>query len=819
MSNKTDIISEAILAKLVPLGALPAELRSQIGTKAKLQEIPTGGHVFQKGDTDNEAVYLVAGEVQFYTGDKVTDTLKADSEAARHPLAPALPRETSAKVGAKTTVLRVNSTLLDTCLIWAQTAEEELEDAEAGTATQWIARISCSGLFARIPAPNVRRIFALMQPVKVKKGDVIIQQGEEGDYYYVIQQGRCVVTRRLPRHDRAVKLAELTVGENFGEEALILDSKRNATITMLTDGVLKRLTKENFVELIKNPVLRSISKDGAMKMDRDGVVWLDVRLSDEYRKTGIKGSLNLPLAVLRREADKLSRNKKYIVYCDTGRRSSAATFLLTERGLDAYHLTGGIMNLSPHGGKPGDLMAKAPSAAMKADLQASQLRVDLARAEQFVSEALHRKADADAAKHATEVQSTHLKGEIGEADKKLLNEIEERLAEKRRRFEAEAERTEETLKEAQRTRLELEAVVQVAEKIASRERTEVEETQAKLGQETENRLREGEIKLEEEYAHISEELEEHQRIREKTEANLLAESGRLETKARAADTGLKEIERQHARALEAKEEVDAGLRAFGETAERKRRELAERENQLRHEAEDRLRNQRKNLEAEFARTLELLEQFRLEQEEAENAKRAAEEKTRRIAAETRAAEERMRREATAKMETERKRLKKEALDISRQLETARKIKEQAESARLIAEEKARKQEDKKTSRRADKKLLAEIKRREEEVTKARLEMETARRAQKSVEVSQHILEETNTGRNRMENTLRRRFMGELDDWKAEEGKLEKIQEKETEKIRARLQRVHERIEADKLADKAATDDMLDEIRSQLGADG
>ena len=38
----------------------------------------------------------------------------------------------------------------------------------------------------------------------------------------------------------------------------------------------------------------------------------------------------------------LDPDATYIVYCDTGRRSRAATFLLHERGIQALSLAGGI---------------------------------------------------------------------------------------------------------------------------------------------------------------------------------------------------------------------------------------------------------------------------------------------------------------------------------------------------------------------------------------------------------------------------------------------------------------------------------------------
>ena len=53
-------------------------------------------------------------------------------------------------------------------------------------------------------------------------------------------------------------LAELKTGDSFGEEALISESTRNATITMITDGVLMKLAKDTFVELVKKPTLQSL---------------------------------------------------------------------------------------------------------------------------------------------------------------------------------------------------------------------------------------------------------------------------------------------------------------------------------------------------------------------------------------------------------------------------------------------------------------------------------------------------------------------------------------------------------------------------------
>ena len=51
------------------------------------------------------------------------------------------------------------------------------------------------------------------------------------------------------------------------------------------------------------------------------------------------------LYLLRMKTKELVRDLKYVVYCDTGRRSSSAAYLLNERGFDACYLEGGLRAL------------------------------------------------------------------------------------------------------------------------------------------------------------------------------------------------------------------------------------------------------------------------------------------------------------------------------------------------------------------------------------------------------------------------------------------------------------------------------------------
>jgi rhodanese-related sulfurtransferase len=196
--------------------------------------------------------------------------------------------------------------------------------------------------FHRIPPANLQALFMRMQHVACRAGETVIKQGADGDYFYVITKGTAVVTRETPMNRDGLKLAELGVGESFGEEALISDAKRNATITMLTDGALVRLGKDDFRELLNEPLLHWVDLPHAKELIERGARWLDVRLPSEFAAFHLDDALNVPLYFIRLKVKTLDTATPYVAVCDTGRRSSAAAFLLSERGFDAYCLQDGL---------------------------------------------------------------------------------------------------------------------------------------------------------------------------------------------------------------------------------------------------------------------------------------------------------------------------------------------------------------------------------------------------------------------------------------------------------------------------------------------
>jgi formylglycine-generating enzyme required for sulfatase activity/rhodanese-related sulfurtransferase len=121
---------------------------------------------------------------------------------------------------------------------------------------------------------------------------------------------------------------------------------------MVSDGILLRLGKEDFIQFVKRPLAMLVSFEDAAARVEEGAIWLDVRTPQNYEKEHIKGSVNIPLNTVRYEASSLAQDRQYIVYCDLGEQSATAAFLLIEHGHDVAVLEGGI------GSVPQDLRTK-----------------------------------------------------------------------------------------------------------------------------------------------------------------------------------------------------------------------------------------------------------------------------------------------------------------------------------------------------------------------------------------------------------------------------------------------------------------------------
>jgi CRP-like cAMP-binding protein len=335
----------ALLRTFSPLDGLKVENLHALARKTQIRDLQAGRLLFKEGDTDKRHYYLVSGSVELRTDERIIATVRAGAPEARTALAPGLPRRFSARAVTDLKYIVLDSDLLDVLLTWDQTGQYDVADLREGVpdvSGDWMTTLLQTKAFHRIPPANIQAIFMRMQRIHYLAGDVVIKQGTEGDFFYVMVAGKCVVTRETPLNKDGIRLAELGPGDSFGEEALIAEAKRNATVVMSTDGTVMRLGKHDFQTLLNEPLLQWVDYERARKIVADGGKWLDVRLPSEFQNFHIEGAVNIPLYFIRLRFNQIDMNTPYVVCCDTGRRSSAGAYILSERGYEAYVLRGGL---------------------------------------------------------------------------------------------------------------------------------------------------------------------------------------------------------------------------------------------------------------------------------------------------------------------------------------------------------------------------------------------------------------------------------------------------------------------------------------------
>jgi CRP-like cAMP-binding protein len=343
-------VDAELLRQFAPLDGMKKENQVALARKVFVRDIDAGRLLFRQGDTDKRTIWIVSGTVELREDDRTIGVVRGGTPDARNPVAPKIPREFSARAMDQVEYLSIDSELLDVMITWDQTGTYEVADLQNqfqnSEGDDWMTTLLQSRAMQRIPPANIQAIFLRMQRVPYKAGDVVIRQGDEGDFFYAIVSGRCVVTRETPLNKDGIRLAELGVGDTFGEESLISEAKRNATVAMLCDGVLMRLNKQDFRELMNEPLLQWVTAEQAEQLvAKKGGAWLDVRLPSEYQNLAVESAINVPLYFIRLKLSALEKGKPYIVYCDTGRRSSAAAFILVEKGYDAFVLKGGLSSM------------------------------------------------------------------------------------------------------------------------------------------------------------------------------------------------------------------------------------------------------------------------------------------------------------------------------------------------------------------------------------------------------------------------------------------------------------------------------------------
>lgn len=103
-------------------------------------------------------------------------------------------------------------------------------------------------LFRSLEAEQIQEVIDAMFEHRVKAGDIVIAQGDDGDNFYVIESGIYDIIVNINGKDQTV--GKYDNKGSFGELALMYNTPRAATIKATTDGCLWAMSREEFRSIV-----------------------------------------------------------------------------------------------------------------------------------------------------------------------------------------------------------------------------------------------------------------------------------------------------------------------------------------------------------------------------------------------------------------------------------------------------------------------------------------------------------------------------------------------------------------------------------------
>jgi len=328
-----------VLRTLIPFHLLAEEQLQSLEEKGKFMRVCENTTLFKRDAREEFSYWVVAESIDLVAADHSVVNVKAGTLQAKAALDNTTPHSRSAVATKDAVVFKMSKPVADLMVQMAKADNylvsnvQDTHEAEA----DWMSGLLSSPLFQLVPPSNIAKMFATFERVSRAEGESVISQGEIGDFFYVIRSGTAKVEQTTG--DITQLLANFGVGASFGEDALISEVPRNATVTMTSPGVLMRLSKDDFDILLQNPVMQKleISDADSLMGDKDvRTMFLDVRNPEEYQGANIADCINIPLLQLRDRLSELDSDTIYVTRCDGGKRSVLAAYILNSKGIGAY---------------------------------------------------------------------------------------------------------------------------------------------------------------------------------------------------------------------------------------------------------------------------------------------------------------------------------------------------------------------------------------------------------------------------------------------------------------------------------------------------
>lgn len=325
MSQELKAAYENQLRQMTPFATMSDDRSRAVIDQGRFMQI-SEGHLLFKRSTDNvTSHFLLSGQLSL-----VNDAFENTPFTPENGMRQGMVDESEIHI--------VSAVAVGECVIF-EIERDKLEQFKEDDKKSWMENLLSTPLFEFVPPSNIQALFKRFEPIAVGANQTIITQGDEGDYFYVIKTGRVAIDQTTS--EEVKRVAEMGAGSGFGQDALISDAPRNATVTTLESCELMRLSEGDFSELLMTPVIEYVTfeeVEAVKSMQSKPPVFVDVRSNLEVQPLAISDPVKrIPLPMLRDEMKALESDPIYLVIGPKRPKiAELAAYLLNEAGFTAY---------------------------------------------------------------------------------------------------------------------------------------------------------------------------------------------------------------------------------------------------------------------------------------------------------------------------------------------------------------------------------------------------------------------------------------------------------------------------------------------------
>ena len=182
---------------------------------------------------------------------------------------------------------------------------------------QWLSRFLESKMMKGLSKPEWQKLLGASRQVTIHAGQKVLNLGEDSRDCYVVESGRA----RVHRGDKALR--DVGPGDFFGEDAVLANAPRNATVTALEPMVLHAIDGLVFYEVVVPRLVKTVTKAVG-----------GVRLNLGERQES--GAIPMDPLTIRERAGSFDPRERYFLVGGGWHTRTLCAFLLAQRGLQSY---------------------------------------------------------------------------------------------------------------------------------------------------------------------------------------------------------------------------------------------------------------------------------------------------------------------------------------------------------------------------------------------------------------------------------------------------------------------------------------------------